>query len=359
MRAAVLRKVGTPLTIEEVVIDAPGPHEVLIRTAAVGVCHSDLHFIDGHYGAELPLIPGHEAAGVVEAVGSNVNYVEPGDHVITCMSVWCGECRLCVTGRPYLCESHGADRASSDAPRLSQADTAIDQLYHLSSFAEKMLVHERAVVKVREDMPLDRAALIGCAVMTGFGAVVNTADVEFGASVAIIGCGGVGLSAVLGAVAAGAGPIIAVDINPENLALAERYGATHLIDATAVDPVDSVVELTDGGVEYSFEAIGRKDTAEQAFRMLRAGGEATVIGMVPEKQKMEVDASELLYEKTLRGSNMGSNRFRVDMPNLVERYLSGQLPLDDMIARRISLDEINESLDELRSGTFARSVIVF
>ena len=222
-----------------------------------------------------------------------------------------------------------------------------------------MLVHERAVVKIRKDMQLDRAALIGCAVLTGFGAVTNTANVEIGASVAIIGCGGVGLSAILGAVAAGAQMIVAIDIAAKKLELARSFGATHVLNATAFDPVDAVIELTDGGVEYSFEALGRKETAEQAFQMLRVGGVAIIIGMVPEHQPMEIDASELLYGKSVRGSNMGSNHFRIDMPNLVDRYLEGKLPLDDMISKRVSLDKINDAFDDMKAGSVARSVIVF
>ena len=359
IRAAVLRSVGEPLTIETIEIDDPGPGEVLIRTAAIGVCHSDLHFMNGDYHCELPVVPGHESAGVVEAVGPDVRYVSPGDHVITCMSIFCGQCSFCTTGRPYLCEDRQAERAAGEPPRLHQDGSAIGQLYYLSSYAEKMLVSERAVVKIRNDMPLDRAALIGCAVMTGFGAVTNTAAVPIGASVAVIGCGGVGLSAILGAVAAGAGMIIAIDISDEKLTTATEFGATHVVNAGNVDPVDAVIDLTGTGVEYSFEAIGRKDTGEQAFRMLRNGGDATIIGMVPENQSLEINASELLMEKTLQGSNMGSNRFRVDMPNLVDRYCNGQLPLDDMISKRVSLDQINEAFDDMKSGKVARSVIVF
>jgi len=375
-RAAVLNRIGGPLTIERLRIDDPGPFEVLIRTAAAGVCHSDLHYVDGSYAADLPVVPGHESAGVVEAVGSLVDYVAPGDHVITCLSAFCGHCKYCTSGRPNLCRSPIAARSAGEPPRLQRvadsgdadsrdtaagppASTAIGQLFDLSSFAERMLVHERAVAKIRPDMPLDRAALIGCAVTTGFGAVVNTADVGMGESVAVIGCGGVGLSAVIGAAAVGATPIIAVDINPGNLALAGRFGAHHLVDAGKVDPLEAVRELSGGGVEFSFEAIGRKATAELAFNVLRVGGCATVIGLVPENETIEIKASELIYEKTLQGSNMGSNQFRVDMPMLVDRYMNGLLPLDDMIARRIGLDDINDAFDELRSGTLARSVVVF
>lgn len=359
IKAAVLRSTNAPLTIEEITIDDPGPGEVLIRTAAAGVCHSDLHFMTGQYSCDLPVVPGHESAGVVEAVGPGVRYVAPGDHVITCMSVFCGDCKPCSTGRPYLCDDPNALRPPNAPPRLHKAGERIDQLYYLSSYAEKMLVSERAVVVVRKDMPLDRAALIGCAVMTGFGAVVNTADVPLGSTTAVIGCGGVGLSAILGAVAAGASMIIAIDIAADKLERAREFGATHTIDATAVDPVEAVRELTSGGVEYSFEALGRKETSEQAFQMLGNGGDATIIGMVPEQQMIEVNASELLMEKTLRGSNMGSNRFRVDMPDLVERYMAGSLPLDDMITARVGLDDINSAFDNMLNGSVARSVIVF
>ncbi len=354
-----LREIGRPVEIEEIEIDDPGPFEVRIATAAVGVCHSDLHFIVGDYETDLPVVPGHEAAGVVEAVGASVTHVEVGDHVITCMSVFCGQCKLCITGRPHLCDDPTTDRPDGAPPRLRSGDTALGQLYHLGSYAEQMLVHERAVVKIRRDMPLDRAALIGCAVMTGFGAVTNTARVQIGDSVAIIGCGGIGLSAVLGAVAAGAHPIIAIDLHAEKLDLARAMGATHTIDAGNGNVVEAVRTITGGGVEYAFEAIGLKRTAEQAFEMLAVGGDAVIIGMVPEGQMLEVSAAELLNEKTLRGSNMGSNRFRIDMPALVDRYLEGLLPLDTMISRRIGLDELDEAFDEMRAGRLARSVIVF
>lgn len=359
LRAAVLRSVDAPLTIEEIEVDDPGPGEVRLTTAAAGVCHSDYHFMNGHYSCELPVVPGHESAGVVEAVGPGVDYVEPGDHVITCMSVACGGCKYCITGRPVLCAQPNASRHGSLPARLRGGDQRLGQLYDLGSYAESMLVSDRAVVKIRNDMPLDRAALIGCAVMTGFGSVVNTADVPLGASTAVLGCGGVGLSAILGAVAAGASQIIAIDVQDDKLDVARRFGATHVVNANEVDPVEAVRDLTGGGVEYSFEALGRKRTSEQCFEMLAPGGFATIVGMVPEDQNLEINASELLYEKTLQGSNMGSNRFRVDMPDLVDRYMAGALPLDDMITARVGLDEINDAFTNMLSGTVSRSVIVF
>jgi S-(hydroxymethyl)glutathione dehydrogenase/alcohol dehydrogenase len=222
-----------------------------------------------------------------------------------------------------------------------------------------MLVHERAVVKIRKDMPLDRAALIGCAVITGFGAVTKTADVEVGSTVVVIGCGGIGLSAILGAVAAGAGIIVAVDVASDKLTLAREFGATHVINSSVVDPVNEVLALTDGGADYTFEAVGLKKTAEQAFEMLRPGAEAVIIGMVPEHQTIEIKASELLYEKRLTGSNMGSNHFRTDMANLVDLYMGGRLPLDELISKRVTLEDINEAFDDMKRGHVARSVIVF
>jgi S-(hydroxymethyl)glutathione dehydrogenase/alcohol dehydrogenase len=359
MKAAILREVGKPLTVEEVNVDNPRSREVLVRTAAVGVCHSDLHYIDGLYAVPKPVVLGHESAGVVEKVGAEVRYVKPGDHVITCLSVFCGHCEFCTTGRPFSCENPETGRMEGEPPRLSQGGKPMRQFYNLSSFAEQMLIHEHALVKIRADMPLDRAALIGCGVTTGFGAVINTARVEVGSTVAVIGCGGVGLSAINGAKIAGAGRIIAVDVKGSKLNLAKHFGATDVVDASQCDPVEAVREMTSGGVEYSFEALGLKQTSEQAFRMLRRSGVATIIGMVPEGQMIEIHAADLLSDKRLQGSNMGSNHFRVDMPRFVEFYLRGDLKLDDMISQRIKLTQINEAFAEMKRGEVARSVIVF
>ncbi len=359
MKAALFREIGQPLSIEEVQIDNPKGHEVLIRTAACGVCRTDLHFIEGHYAHPKPTILGHEAAGIVEKVGEQVRYVRPGDHVITCLSVFCGHCDYCITGRPYICRKSETAREEKEPSRITQSGKDINQYYHLSSFAEQMLIHEHALVKVREDMPLDRAAIIGCAVVTGFGAVIHTAKIEVGSTVAIIGCGGVGLSAINGAAIAGAGRIIAVDIKESKLDLAKQLGATDVVNATECDPVEQIKELTGGGVEYSFEALGLTETAEQAFRMLRRSGVATIIGMVPAGQMIEIHAIDLLDDKKLQGSNMGSNAFRVDMPRFVEFYLNGKLHLDQMISKRIQIEQINEAFEEMKRGEFARSVIVF
>lgn len=359
MKAAVMHQVGQPLAIEDVDIGRPGPREVLLRTAAVGVCHSDLHFVDGTYPSPLPFIPGHEAAGIVEAVGSEVSTVRPGDHVITCLSVFCGHCEHCVTGHLSRCINPETKRAADEEPRLKRAGAPVTQLLQLSAFAEQMLVHEHACVAIRRDMPLDRAALIGCAVMTGYGAVTHTANVRPGDTVAVIGCGGIGLSTINGALIAGAGRIVAVDRLAGKLEMARRFGATDVVDASATDPIKAVQALTGGGVHHSFECIGLKATVEQAWRMLRRGGCATVIGMIPPRTMIEIHGPDFLAEKKIQGCMMGSNRFVVDMPRLVELYLQGRLQLDAMISQRIGLAQVNEAMAELRRGELARSVIVF
>ncbi len=359
MKAAVLREINKPLEIEDIQHGDPAPREVLIRTVAAGVCHSDLHFQNGSYPYPLPSVLGHESAGVVEAVGSDVTYVKPGDHVITCLSAFCGHCEHCLTGHMSLCQEPELQRPPGQPSRLAVGDEDIAQFLNLSSFAEYMLVHEHTIVKVREDMPLDRAALIGCGVTTGVGAVIHTAGVEPGTTVAVIGCGGVGLSAINGAAIAGAGRIIAVDMVDSKLDLARKFGATDVVNASQGDAINEVREMTGGGVHYSFEAIGLKQTAEQAFKMLGFGGTATIIGMIPVGVNVELHGPEFLMERKMQGSNMGSNRFRVDMPRFVDFYLQGRLHLDDMISRRIKLEDVNEGLAALETGEVARSVIMF
>ncbi len=360
MKAAVLREVDRPREVEEVQIDSPGPREVLIRTGASGVCHSDLHFMEGKYAIQMPVILGHEAAGTVEAVGSQVTYVQPGDHVITCLSVFCGHCERCLSGRPVLCERTDVVRSASEPPKLSQGATAIGQFANISSFAEQMLVHEHALVKVREDVPFELLALIGCGVTTGLGAALNTAKVEPGSTVAVIGCGGVGLSAIQGAVLAGALRVIAIDAVETKLTLAREFGATDVIDASGGGVVQKIRDMTGGGVDYSFEAIGLKETAEQAFDMLRNGGTATIIGMIPEGTKIEIDAGAFLRrERKIQGSSMGSNRFRTDMPRYIEFYRQGRLKLDELVSQHMKLEQLNEAFADMKAGNVARSVITF
>ena len=359
MKAAVLREINKPLEIEDIQHGDPGPREVLVRTVAAGVCHSDLHFQNGSYPYPLPAVLGHESAGIVEAVGSMVTYVKPGDHVITCLSAFCGHCEHCLTGHMSLCQEPELQREPTEPSRLASGDENIAQFLNLSSFAEYMLVHEHAIVKIREDMPMDRAALIGCGVTTGVGAVIHTAAVEPGSTVAVIGCGGVGLSAINGAAIAGAARIIAIDMVDSKLELARKFGATDVINAGEKDAIGEVREMTGGGVHYSFEAIGLKQTAEQAFKMLGFGGTATIIGMIPVGTQVELHGPEFLMERKMQGSNMGSNRFRVDMPRFVEFYLQGRLHLDDMISGRIKLEDVNDGLAALETGEVARNVIMF
>ncbi len=359
MKAAVLREQNTPLQIEDVQVSKPEPREVLVRPVAAGVCHSDLHFLDGSYPYMLPTILGHESAGIVEEVGSDVSYVKKGDHVITCLSAFCGHCDKCLTGHLSLCKSPEVSRAADQESRLHQNNQPIHQFLNLSSFAELMLIHEHALVKIREDMPMDRAALIGCSTTTGVGAVFHTAGVEPGSKVAVIGCGGVGLAAINGAAIAGAGQIIAVDMVDSKLELAKALGATHTINASSGNAVGEVVEMTHGGCDYTFEAIGLKATAEQAFQMLCSGGTATIIGMIPVGTMVELHGVDFLAEKKIQGSNMGSNRFRVDMPRFVEFYLSGKLHLDEMISKHIKLEDVNDALDALKTGQEARHIIMF
>jgi S-(hydroxymethyl)glutathione dehydrogenase / alcohol dehydrogenase len=360
MKAAVLHAANQLLTIEEVALAKPGSRDVLIRTAFAGLCHSDLHFIEGLYPHPTPCVLGHESAGIVEAVGDAVTYVKPGDHVITCLSVFCGTCSQCVTGHPNLCENTEVKLPPGVSRRLSwKGGELMNQFLNLSSFAEQMLVHENAIVKIDPDIPLDRAALVGCGVMTGVGAVFNAAKVEPGSTVAVIGCGGVGLSAVNGAALAGAERIIAIDTVASKLELARTMGATDTLNASNADPVKAVREMTGGGVNYSFEALGTKTTAEQAFQMLRGGGTATIIGMVPLGVKIELHGYDFLRDRKLQGTSMGGNRFRVDMPRLLSLWRQGRLKLDHLISGKLKLDQINDGFAALKSGAPVRQLIDF
>jgi S-(hydroxymethyl)glutathione dehydrogenase/alcohol dehydrogenase len=362
MKAAVLHQPNQPLTIEDVAVEKPKGREVVLRTAFAGLCHSDLHFMEGLFPLKVPAVLGHESSGIVEAVGDGVTYVRPGDHVVCCLSIFCGRCRQCLSGAPNRCQNPAAVGRPRDAPpRLSRPDgTPIGQFARLGGFAEEMLVHENGVVKIDKDNPLETAALFGCGVLTGTGAVFRTARVEPGSRVLVIGAGGIGLSAIQAARIAGAGMVIVVDVSDDKLETAQQLGATATVNATTTDDVIGAVrELSGGGVDYSFEAIGLKATAEQAFNMLDIGGTATVIGMVPPRQTLDIRGIDLLSEKKIQGSMMGSNQFRTDIPNLVRMYLDGRLKLDEMVSARISLEQVNDGYDALKRGEVARQVIVF
>lgn len=358
MRAAVLRECPGWLEIGDLDVGEVGPNEVLVRTTAAGLCHSDLHCIEGTLPVPVPMVLGHESAGVVEEVGADVTGFRPGDEVIACTSMACGTCATCSTGHPSRC-LNPPRRPPELGPALSDHGTPVGQFAGLGGFAELMLLPQQALLKLDDSVPSDVAALVGCAVTTGLGAVFNTAKVPPGATVAVIGCGGIGLNVVQGAVVAGAARVIGIDVAQEKLDRAREFGATDTVDATAGDPVAQVRELTGGGVDYSFEALGRKETSEQAFAMLRSGGTATIIGISPLTTKFELAAIDFLQEKKIQGSVMGSNRFRVDMPYYLDLYRQGRIKLDELISRHIKLDEINDGYRALQAGTGARSVILF
>ncbi|MCP3990680.1 MAG: Zn-dependent alcohol dehydrogenase [Actinomycetia bacterium] len=362
MRAAVLNEQPGELIIEDLSIDRPGPGEVLIQVVGAGLCHSDLHFIEGVFRTRLPIVLGHESAGIVQAVGDGVDYVKAGDHVVACLSIFCGQCPQCLSGHPNRCTNPKAtSRGRGEPPRLSRADgTPVDQMARLGGFAEEMLVHQNGLVKVIEDMPLDKACLIGCGITTGFGAAVRTAKVEVGSTVCVIGAGGIGLAAIQGARIAGANKVIVVDISPSKLETAGQVGGTHFINASECeDVVAEVKDLTRGGVDYSFEAIGRADTVRQAFDMLAIGGTATIIGMVPSKDIVQLRGIDFLSEKKLQGSMMGSNQFRTDIPRMIDMYLDGRLLLDEMVTATIGLDEVNDGYQMMKNSEGARTVITF
>lgn len=359
-RAAVLESSPGALVVRDVEVDDPAPNEVLVRTVAAGVCHSDLHFMQGHVPYPLPTVLGHEAAGIVEAVGSAVTDLAPGDHVVECLSVFCGHCEFCLSGRPALCQKAGLSRPPGAPPRLSIDGAPIVPFLNLSSFSELSLVHRNAVVRIDPSMPLTVAALLGCGVLTGIGAVLRTAAVRTGETVAVIGCGGVGLSAVQGAALVGAGRIIAIDTDPTKLELATAMGATDVVHASpGEDPVAIVRELTDGGVAHAFEAVGLAATTEAAFAMLRRGGTATVIGMISPGVTVSIPGFELMVEKRLQGSQIGSNQFVVDIPRYVSLYQAGRLRLDPLISGTTTLDHINDAYDRLQAGGVARQIITF
>jgi S-(hydroxymethyl)glutathione dehydrogenase/alcohol dehydrogenase len=360
MKAAVLVEAGKPLEIEDVTISKPGPHEVLIRTAACGLCHSDLHFIDGSYPHPLPAIPGHEAAGIVEAVGNEVRTVAVGDAVVSCLSAFCGHCEFCVSGRMSLCLGADTRRAEGEAPRITRPDgSPVAQMLNLSAFAEQMLIHEHACVRIDPDMPLDRAAVIGCAVTTGAGTIFNACAVTPGETVAVVGCGGVGLATINAAKIAGAGRIIAADPIPEKRELALKLGATDTVDALADDAAAQILDLTKGGVDHAIEAVGRPSSGELAVGSLKRGGTATILGMMPLDHQVGLSAMDLLSGKKLQGVLMGENRFPVDIPRLVDFYLRGLLDLDSIVAETIPLEQINDGFEKMKKGDAARSVITF
>jgi NDMA-dependent alcohol dehydrogenase len=363
-KAAVLYEVGTPLRLEEVEVLPPQHGEVQVRMYAGGVCHSDLHVMKGDLVMPLPIILGHEGSGVVECVGEGVTSVRPGDHVIPIWRVSCGTCEYCTGGRPALCDVGTQVRVTGLMPdgttRFRVNTTPIRHFAGVSTFAQLSTMPEAAVLKIPPDFPLDKAALLGCGVITGVGAVVNAARVRMGSSVAVFGCGGIGLNAVQGARMVGALKIMAVDVAPQKLAYAQHMGATHLVNAAQDDPVAAIKELTGGrGVEYAFEAIGLPKTIEQAYAATRKGGTCVVIGVTRADVPVRINANELVYaEKTLMGSLYGSSRPKIDLLNLIEMYQAGKLQVDELLTRTYPLEEINTAYAALEAGEVARSLVL-
>lgn len=358
-RAALLDEVPGALIIDEIKVDSPGPSEVLVRTAAAGVCHSELHFMDGAWTTPLPAVLGHEASGTVIAVGDHVEYVAVGDSVVGCLTPFCGQCEYCLSGRLALCRSAMFARPTGAPARLEWQGRPVNQFVNLSAFAERMLVHEHALVKIDPEVALDRAALTGCAVITGIGAVLNTARMPAGSTVAVVGCGGIGLNAIQGARLAAARTVVAVDVSPVKLELARHFGATAVIDASREAAVTAVRAITGDGVDFAFEAVGAKSTSEQCWRMLRRGGTAVIVGMLAQGVTVELLGTDFIDEKSMTGSNMGSNRFRTDIPRYLELWQQGRIDLDTLISDRIHLDDVNAAYASLREGTVTRQVVLF
>jgi len=361
IKAAVFRKVHEPLTIEAVDIDRPRGREVLVRTVATGVCHSDLHVVDGfgRFPLDRPYVLGHEGAGVVEAVGADVTALRPGDHVVACLSGFCGSCAQCLGGHPNLCTGGLITRPESEPPRLTQDGAPIRQFLGVSSYAERMLLHENSVVRIDADLPLDRAALVGCGVLTGVGAALRTSGLQAGQTVAVFGCGGVGLSIVQGARIGGARQIIGVDMFESKLEMARRMGATHGVNSARDDPVRAVRALTRGaGVDHAFEAVGNAKLVRQAIESLAIRGTATIVGVLPPEATIEFPWMAIRPECRVQTSRMGSNRFRTDIPLYLEFYRQGKLLLDEMVSRRGRLDDINDAFRAMKAGEVARSVLM-
>ncbi len=358
VKAAVFYGANQPLVIEDVELDTPQAGEVIIKTGSSGVCHSDLHFMEGKWMFPAPGVLGHESAGTVESVGPGVTNVAPGDRVVVAFVQSCGTCNRCVTGRPNLC----SNSASLNRPgRVKLNGNPISQFAGMSAFAEKMLVSANACVKVPDDVPIEVAALVGCSVMTGVGAVTNTVKLQVGQTVAVVGCGGVGLNIIQGAKLAGASRIIAVDMLENKLAAAREFGATDTIDASSGDAVKAVQQLTGGGVDYAFEAIGLMKTAQQCFAMARRGGQAVIVGMLPLQEELTIPMAGISFlgEKGIVGSYYGSTRQTYDMPWLMELYRQKRLKIDEIITRRYELGQINEAYDAMKNGEVNRSVIMF
>lgn len=354
-----------PLVVEEVELNPPGAGEVLVEVVGAGLCHSDLSTINGSIPRLMPMILGHEASGIVREVGPGVKDVKPGDHVVFSFVPSCGRCLYCAIGRPALCtngtKTNNAGTLLYGGVRFHKPDgSPVLHFLGVSAFSQYTVAAQESLISIEKSMPLDKAALFGCAVLTGIGAVINTAKVLPGEPVAIFGLGGVGLSALIGAKLAGAWPIVAVDLLPAKLILAQRLGADFTVNAQDGDPVAAVRDLTGGGVEYAFEAVGNVHVLAQAYKVTRRGGKTISIGIAHPNQQVSIQALSLVtLEKTLQGSFMGSAVPRRDIPRLIQLYQAGKLPLDELLSPSITLDEINEGFDRLSQGKAVRQLISF
>ena len=353
-----------PLRIEKIELADPGPGEVLIKIAAAGICHSDLSIIEGVRPRPLPMVIGHEAAGVVVAVGPYVDELAVGDHVVTVFVAACGHCVECSGGRPALC-APGAVAGTAGTllrgdRRLSRGAQVLNHHSGISAFAEYAVVSTHSLVKIDREVPLEHAALFGCAVLTGVGAATNSASITLGSTVAIVGMGGVGLAALLGALAAGASQVIAIDTNPEKLAMAKALGASHAFDATDPNLVEAIRELTKGGVDVALEFAGAPAALETAWKVGKRGGEVVTAGLARPSATFSVPMVGLVAEeRILRGSYMGSSVPNRDIPRYLELFRLGRLPIDKLVTHRLPLDEINIGMDRLRNGEAVRQVITF
>jgi S-(hydroxymethyl)glutathione dehydrogenase/alcohol dehydrogenase len=362
IRAAVLHRPGEPLAVEEVELDGPKAEEVLVRVAAAGVCRSDLHLADGLLGeGRWPIVLGHEGVGIVEAVGERIRHVAPGDRVAFCFVPACGACRACRTGHPNLCEPAAACGVAGTlldgTMRLRLADgTPLQHGLMTACFAERTVLAGAGAIRIGNRLPLWQAALLGCGVVTGLGAVRNTAGVAAGDSVCVVGCGGVGLHVVAGARLAGAGKIVAVDRDPAKLDLARRRGATDAVDAAS--GAGAVLALTDAGVDYAFEVVGRPETMRLAWDVLRPGGTAVIVGLAPRGVEVSLPAIEFLSEKSIKGCYYGSGDAAAELPALVSLAADGDLPLEDVVSHFVDLEGINEAFERLRDGEGARTVVL-
>ncbi|HDY83154.1 MAG: S-(hydroxymethyl)glutathione dehydrogenase [Gammaproteobacteria bacterium] len=365
-KAAVMYEPNKPLQIEEFDLEGPQQGEVLVKYSASGICHSDYSILTGVMDlGPSPMILGHEGAGIIEEVGPGVTELAPGDHVVAVLTPSCGKCVMCQEEKPFMCSQMarlmGTGKMLDGTTRFSRNGEPVYHMAALGTFSERSVVQAGSVVKVKHDAPLDTVCLVGCGVTTGVGAAVNTAKVHAGSSVAVIGCGGVGLSIIQGARINGASTIIAVDPVPEKRELAMQLGATHGVDPFAEGgPIKQVKALTGGlGVHYAFEALGRIDTTEQTWSMIRPAGRAIIVGMTDQSEKIKLKVTGLLSEKRIKGSGYGSAVPKRDVPRFVDWYLSGELKLDEMITKRIKLEDINQAFDEMARGEGARSVIMY